>query len=503
LVISTSGANAEKYLAAGQPLAALVPGRLAEVVRLPETGRLEQFAASEAPITRRGSRASIVVPRLVDVQGKIEVYGGRQAADLPLVVRSMRGLGEITFVGVDLHERPLSEWSGRAAFLHALVRPYIGDDDSREAPRTLVTRGYNDLSGALRQRLGRTFQGVAPVSFFWVTVLALAYLLVLGPIDFFLVQRWFKRPLVGWVTFPLAVILFGGVALALADWRHGAGGRRVNQLELVDVDIISGQARGTIWGAVYSPDADLLDVRVDVEPELMGGSEAEVLLSSWALPGAGIGGTHAGGLDSSIGGDGYTYAAQLGGLEGVPVLTSGSKSLLARWVAPARPVFTAELVDDAGLVAGTITNSSGHRLRNVRLFYNEWAYAIGTVEDGAQVAIDDELSPRGVKTMTTQDALGATERLEGSVFVPERASVREIANVMMFYEAAGGLGFAQLPNQYQAYCDLSRAMTLGRAVLTADVETRGSRLVDSEGEAIGGEQSSAVIYRFLLPVRSE
>jgi hypothetical protein len=75
---------------------------------------------------------------------------------------------------------------------------------------------------------------------------------------------------------------------------------------------------------------------------------------------------------------------------------------------------------------------------------------------------------------------------------------------MMFYEAAGALGFAQLPNRFQAYCDLSRMPSLGRAVLVADVETAGSRLVGAEsGDAVGDENTATVIYRFVLPVRSE
>jgi hypothetical protein len=72
----------------------------------------------------------------------------------------------------------------------------------------------------------------------------------------------------------------------------------------------------------------------------------------------------------------------------------------------------------------------------------------------------------------------------------------------MFYDAVGGFSFAQLQNRMQAYCDLSRFPQLGRAVLVADVETEGSRLVNPEsGAAIGEVDTAAVIYRFVLPVR--
>jgi hypothetical protein len=118
--------------------------------------------------------------------------------------------------------------------------------------------------------------------------------------------------------------------------------------------------------------------------------------------------------------------------------------------------------------------------------------------------VGDELRPRSFKTIVTQDSLSAAARNqpeEQAVFIPERASLREILNVMMFYAEVGGHSFAQLPSRVQAYCDFSRFPMLGRAVLVADVETAASRLVDpASGNAIGEQDSVGVIYRFVLPV---
>ena len=76
-----------------------------------------------------------------------------------------------------------------------------------------------------------------------------------------------------------------------------------------------------------------------------------------------------------------------------------------------------------------------------------------------------------------------------SVFVAEQASASEIMRLMMFYEAAGGLAFAGLPNDYQDYCDLSRMLDLGRAILVANVLTGGSRLVDHRtGQPFGDQR---------------
>jgi len=500
LVIFCGGENVEKLLGESRPLAVLLPGKLADVVNLPETGRLEHFAGTESPI---GAREAMRVPRLVDVDGTIELYGGRQASALPLVVRSPRGLGEIAFVGVDPFRPPLANWSGQKAFVNAVMRPYLAADPSASGSQKLVTRGYNDLSGALRQRLGRTFAGVAPIAFSLVTVLAIGYLLVLGPLDYYITQRWLKRSWVAWITFPLIVILFGGMALGLAQRRDGSG-LRVNQLELVDVDTIAGQARGTVWSAVYSPAASALDLRLAVELFSGGTGRAEVRLHSWALPGSGIGGTQSGrkvlGADAA-----YRYGEHGDVLFGVPILQSGTKSLLGRWTAPAGSLMLAELANEDGLVTGSLVNRSGRTLRNARLYFGEWGYRLGTLANGARIVVGEEFRPRSFKTIVTQDSLGVTDRGHSGeqVFIAERASLKEILNVMMFYEAVGGFGFAQLQNRLQAYCDLSRMPMLGRAVLVADVETAGSRLVDPEtGIAIGDADSAGIVYRFVLPVRT-
>jgi hypothetical protein len=224
------------------------------------------------------------------------------------------------------------------------------------------------------------------------------------------------------------------------------------------------------------------------------------------LAGAGIGGMQAGGIDLGIIRGGYHYGAERQSLVGVPILESATKSLVARWTAPSEPMVESELSDENGLAVGALTNRAGFRLANVRLLYGTWAYRLGTLEAGGGIEVGEQLNPRKVKTIVTHDALSEAASGRGSqsrVFVPEEASAKEILNVMMFYEAAGGLGFAHLPNRYQAFCDLSRSLELGRAILVADATAPVAKLVDeATGDAIGdNREESTVIYRFVLPVK--
>ena len=327
--------------------------------------------------------------------GNIDAYAGRRPTDLPLVIRSPRGFGEIAFAGVEFHQPPLSEWPGRVAFIQALVRPYLVDTGVAESSQQLSTSGFNDLSGALRQQLGKTFSGVAPIGFPIVTGLVIAYLLVLGPFDYLLVNRWLRRPLSAWISFPLIVAAFSTLAIAAGNWSRGSSNPRLNQLALVDVDTVTDQVRGTLWTVLYSPDARRFDLGVKVHsPGVDPSAPVERLFSWWGLPGVGIGGMQTGGADWEIVPIGYEYGPDLRSLAGVPVLTSATKSLSARWTAKSSNTFEAQLSDTEGLVVGTIQNQLGVPLQNARLFYGSWAYKLGTLnarraggsERGAQPA---------------------------------------------------------------------------------------------------------------------
>jgi hypothetical protein len=506
LVILCGGQESKAVLSDGGALAGLIPGKWAENILLTETGPLEHFAEPAGPIGGRGRGPGILVPRLTDIDGKIEVYAGRQPADLPLVVRAARGLGEVSFAAIDPTKSPIADWQGRGSFLKALVRPYLSEDEPEVASQTLVTRGYDDLSGALRQRLGRSYAGVSIVPFSAVAALAIAYLIALGPGDYFIVRRWLRRPWIAWVTFPVIVLVFAAAALAIGQWRKGTAGARLNRIELVDVDTISGQVRGSYWAALYSPEARQFDLSLETAA-LAGNSQTPptALLSSWGLPGAGIGGMHARGTDSKIIAHAYRVGPQLDALHGVPLLASSTKSFTCLWTSTVGPRLETQLSDDDGLVRGTVINRTGRLLRNVRLLYGGWGYRLGNLEAGGRIEISDQLDPHRVKTIVTTAALdtsagGSAEATQ--MLLTERASALGLLNLIMFFDAAGGRSFAQFPSRYQANCDLSRHLELGRAILVADLDGTGSQLVDSSsGKPLGADGDlRAVVIRFVLPV---
>jgi hypothetical protein len=500
------GQHAPELLAEGEPLATLAPGTFVQTVRLTQTSPLEHFSQSEIPVARGDERGEVVAVQLRDVAGRIDAFAGGKPTDLPLVVRAPRGMGELGFVGVDFDTLPLADWQGQTTFLRALLQPYTVASDAANAPQTLVTLGYSDLSGALRQQLGRSFPSVTTVTFPTVALLVIGYLVLLGPVDYFLVRKCGQQHWVAWVTFPLLVVATSGGAYWLAETQKG--GVSVNQLELVDVDLTTGETRGTYWGVLYSPQARRYDLALDVH--LPGGRSAakhQTLLSWLGLPGTGLGGMNAANVDLGIITDGYQFAPKLDALDAVPLLTSSTKSLLARWTAPVEPLVSAQLAEVAdGLLTGTLTNQTGQTLTDARLLYGSWAYRLGDLPSGRPVSVDQSTNTMQVKTLIAHSAHGGAYRLgsdaEREPFLADRASDRELLSVMMFYQAAGGYGFAKLVDQYQSYCDFSRLLDLGRAILVADGPGTGSTLIDqTSGKPLhSNEDQTKVVYRFVLPV---
>src|SRR5690606_18476747 len=85
----------------------------------------------------------------------------------------------------------------------------------------------------------------------------LLYILVIGPLDYFLVQRVLKRPSLTWWTFPLAVLIAGTLAVVTARSVNGSDAR-ANQVDFVDISVTPDPsapqlARVQSWLTMYSP----------------------------------------------------------------------------------------------------------------------------------------------------------------------------------------------------------------------------------------------------------
>lgn len=506
-LVICAGRTAPELLAPGKPLAGFVPGEVGELVRLPQARALETFAGSGDAVSQSGAQQNIPLPQLVEVAGRVDLFGRQR--DLPIIVRAARGLGELVFVGVDLSESPLAEWNGRRAFLQAVLRPFLAEADANRTKRKIVSLGYDDLAGALRQRLGRTIAGVSTIGFPWVAAIVIAYLLVLGPLDYWLVDRVTRRPWIAWLTLPAIVVGTCVGAALLAGAAKRTDGPRVNHAELVDFDLTTGRTRGICWATLYSPRAERFDVTLAPRwPDATPVTDAQTLVSWLGLPGSGLGGMHAAGEPLDVTSVGYRQSTNLNALDGLPILTASTKSLSAQWdrdppPAGAAPPLAADLsVNDDGLLVGSVTNETGSLLKSAFVLHGRWGYRLGDLPAGERKEIGPQLGAKQVQSTVMRRSVADSASGQEN-FLAARATERELLNVMMFYEAVGGEAFAGLPNRYQAQCDLSPLLNLDRAILVAVGTNDGSQWTDDAGDALDTSPGdSTIYYRFTIPIQS-
>ena len=93
-----------------------------------QTGALESYAGSRTSVPLGDAVKSLRVPRLVGVRGTIEAH----EADLPLIIRTAHGFGQVLFLAADLDQPPLSTWPDRPTLSAKLLDlPTGGGEESQ------------------------------------------------------------------------------------------------------------------------------------------------------------------------------------------------------------------------------------------------------------------------------------------------------------------------------------------------------------------------------------
>ncbi len=498
LVLSV-GRNAEKVLASTSPLAALAPGSFgAMVARLPATA-LETYAETSEPFDSAGVSFLADVPKLIDVRGRIQAYAGAGPRDLPLVVRTAHGFGEVVFVAFDLDRPPVAAWSAQAQLVdkllgHATQGPSETDDDTLGEVTTL---GFTDLSGQLRGALDQ-FDGVRIVPFWLVALLAVVYIVCIGPLDYFLVRRVLGRMEATWFTFALSVVAFSAGAYFLA---YGLKGRelRVNRVELVDFDASTGAVRGTSWASLFSPATAAYDLSIDPAGVVADPTAPPRTLFSWmGLPGDGFGGMNPATASVPLFTLPYDFSGRLDTLNRVPIAVWSSKPFVGRWWAAGPGPITAELTDN-GRLGGTLVCNLDAPLEDCVLIYDTWAYPLHTLLPGQRIDVATEFDPQTVETYLRR------VRVVGDRDVPrpyDQASfdIPRIVEVMSCYELAGGQRYTGLANEYQEFVDLSQLVRNGRAILLGRRPASATKLIRDGQPVLDRQGQHWTIVRFVFQV---
>ena len=110
----------------------------------------------------------------------------------PIAIQGSYGLGRVTVVAFDLDRAPLNEWTERSAFWENMLN---------QAGYVLPTTGSklekygnkNDEYATALQGSLDFFEGVPVVSFGWVALFILIYIVLIGPVDYLFPKKVVKR----------------------------------------------------------------------------------------------------------------------------------------------------------------------------------------------------------------------------------------------------------------------------------------------------------------------
>jgi hypothetical protein len=499
------GAN---LLREGAALKRFCPGRFLDTVEMSDSGRLEGFANNGQLISR--GEDPIPISRIEEVDGVVLL----QQDDHPLIIRQARGFGEIVFVAFDLDSPRLVQWPGYGNLIQRLQNQV----DAQEAAQSQTSEsrgssishfGYEDLIGQLRVPLDR-FSAVRFVAFTWIAVLIGLYILLIGPGDYFFLKNVVGKMELTWITFPLLSLLFCGLAYGISQMTRPSS-IQVNQLEIVDIDATTNAVRGTVWSNLYSPAAGSCDISVNRQTTM--GFDIESDLLSWqGLPGEGLGGMQTR-VSGGISKPGYQLTIEspaesgnyISSLTDVPIYVSATKSLFTQWNAHFPANVKSQLVHSAraARLEGTVTNPLDVPLTNVRLLFENYAYILPKdLEAGETIDVLSEMKERNVRSLLTRRTTTSDQENKGQnrPWNPQDTRVSRIADMLMFFRAAGGSNYTGLTHSFQDFVDLSDHLYLKRAILVGEIKPNFTNLKINDQTVSEEYDRTNTFVRILLPV---
>ena len=511
-LILSAASNADRLLSENGRLARFCPGNFVGLGECNNSSRLETFCDSQEQLLP-SKDDSIPIVRIEDVRGTVLVDTSNAKNRKPLIVKTAFGMGKVIFVTFDLDSPRMTEWIGFPKLVENLIS---GARTERETTSSTTSQGssvshfgYKDLIGQLRVPLDR-FRDVQFVKFAMIALLIGLYILCIGPGDYFLLRKLFKKMELTWITFPLVSLIFCGLAIGISRATR-PDTIKINQLEIIDIDTINGEVRGSVWGNLYSPTGQTCSIGLDKSHQL--GFEIDSNLITWhGLPGNGLGGmtttANPGLLKTNyeqsfqIGENGQTLNTEI---EDLPLQVSSTKPIFATWWASIEPESRVQLNRDPRLtqLRGRVNYKLPFKLKNCRLIFENWAYVLeNPLNPGDTFDVQTGTTEKSLRSILTRKVkLKKSDRSENSPWDPTDIRVNRIADIMMFYQASGGMAYTNLSHQYHSFTDMTDQLNLHRAILVGEVDEPGAILKVNGKSALAQYDQTTTVVRILLEVQ--
>lgn len=255
----------------------LTPGQTAALADwVQQGGRLVIGGGSGAAVTLAGLPATLLPATLAgqadlqaeDLSGLVDFAGGSAirtsgtfisskinpadtsnllAGDqnLPLVVESQYGEGRVDFITLNLSSAPFNSWPDTIRFWNQLLAP-TGEYSQNLPTDISLHQMYNmEMVGNLSNIPALDLPSIQ-----WLSLLLAVYILLVGPVNYFVLRR-LRRLQLAWFSIPVLTLLFSAGAFGTGYLLHGTD-VILNQIAMISPNG-SGAAAVTNYLGLFSP----------------------------------------------------------------------------------------------------------------------------------------------------------------------------------------------------------------------------------------------------------
>ena len=413
----------------------------------------------------------------------------------PILVRVPFGFGQITFLGVDINTRAFQRWTPFPLFCKKLLnlKSKSKSDATSVRARRATGSGITDLKTQLSASNSQ-FPNVNRSSLWAVLGWLALYLLIVGPLDYFIVRKVFKRPQMTWVTLPIWVILAGGLASMHSSLDNGLLGKenhsewQHNQIDIIDYDLASNTKRNHSLVTLYTADTRLYEINF---PNDLKESTSDLIWSG--NPEDGFGGMYREGRT--------TFEASRYQIQNQSSLSKSLISKMAMRTWSTREIWasqyqfsstgqspiTSSLKSNAiGNLFGTLKSNFPVPIENWMIAYQNQIYS-PTSEASRSIPPDVNWSLsnisyikktpiksflNGESTEIQKDQSGKYDQIHTSQkeYSLTELNPLRILHMLTFYQTLDGMDYTALKNRPLRGLDCSALLGSGRAILLGEVK---------------------------------
>lgn len=501
LVISV-GSAVPSYL--DSPLARWIPVPVKGQGNDRQLSELETIAGGNEPLRKF---RSVKTALFGDIDGLVVKRG----INGPTLVRVTYGFGRVTFLAVDLNRPPIQGWKAAHLLLEQVVE---GKSRTRQLEQNnrssqLSSLGVTDLASQFHA-IQQDMDDVGRVSVWTVMGLTILYLLIIGPVDYWVVHKIFKRPEFTWVTFPLLVATAGALSIWTSTTING-NFVSLKQTNVVDIDARTGQFLTQSWIGFHSPDnarytltatpEKLTAEKLTAEETEASKMDADVTLSWAAMAEDRIGGLNRQGGGIQLANRSYRYGPATASLEEIPVQQWSAKNFVASWTGQQADLVQSTLHSPGpGRLQGYVSHKLSVPLEDCLLAYGSQVYRMETLAPHQQWS-PSPLQSRGLRSFLTGTIskkidgadFNETQFIEESAqYDPLGRDAETVARMLTFHQSAGGTAYTGMAHEVCPELDLTEHLKLGRAILFAKAKLPTTQILVNGAPAEKSSQQTFI-----------